>query len=168
MGSVVVVKDGRNLVKLVEDLVVTGHVRRQNAAYHTLSNCFVDVGREGAEQIGRRVLQDVERHRAVVVLQRRNVVVAQSQLGPSIDLLSSAMFQEEEEGGGWRMEETEKKKREEIKSMAVSEQRWVGSTRNLVTLSSSSFLIHHQTASWRVIASGREIGVLFLSFWPSL
>lgn len=88
VGSIVVIKDGGDLIELVEDLVVTGHVGRQNAADDSLADAFVDVGREGSENVGRRIFQNVERHRAVVIFQRRNVIVAQGQLRPGVDLLS--------------------------------------------------------------------------------
>jgi hypothetical protein len=86
VGSIVVIKDGGDLIELVEDLVVTGHVGRQNAADDSLADAFVDVGREGSENVGRRIFQNVERHRAVVIFQRRNVIVAQGQLRSGVDL----------------------------------------------------------------------------------
>ncbi len=87
MGTVVVVEFGGYLIELVEDLVVTGHVRGQDASYNAFADALVDIGREGSEEICRWIFQDVERYRTVMILQRRNVIVAQGQLCPGVDLL---------------------------------------------------------------------------------
>lgn len=55
MGSIVVVKLWSDLIELIEDLVVTCHVRCQNASNNSFTDAFVDVGREGSEDIGRRI-----------------------------------------------------------------------------------------------------------------
>ena len=87
MGSVVIVQSAwRDLFELAEDLVVSGHVRGQDAPDHSFPDGFEHFGRELAKDVGRRILEDVERHRAVVILQRRDVVVPQGQLRPRINL----------------------------------------------------------------------------------
>jgi len=84
--AVIVVKDGRDLVELVEDFVVARHVGGQDAADDALPHALVHLAAERGEQVGRWLLQNIERHRAVVILQWRYVVVAQRQLRPRVDL----------------------------------------------------------------------------------
>ena len=86
VSAIVVIEVRGDEIELAEDFVVTGHVGGQDAADDALAHALVLVAGEGGEQVGRRVLQDVERHRAVVVLQRRDVVVPQGQLRTSVDL----------------------------------------------------------------------------------
>ena len=86
MRPVAVVELWHDLVELAEDLVVPGHVRGEDAADDALAHRLVQLGGERFEYVGRRVGEDVERDRAVVVLQRRDVVVAQRELRARIDL----------------------------------------------------------------------------------
>ena len=86
MCSVVVVKDGDDLVELAKYLVMTSHVCSQDATYDPFADHFVDVGSKGAENVCCRVLQDVESNRTVMILKRRDVIVTQRQLGSCIDL----------------------------------------------------------------------------------
>ena len=84
--AVVVIKIGHDLIELVENFVVTGHVGSEDAADDALTNTLVHFGTERGKQVGRWVLQNIERHRTVVVFQRRYVVVTQCQLRPCIYL----------------------------------------------------------------------------------
>ena len=80
VGSVLIVEDGHDIVELAKDLIVARHVGGQDAADDSFTHALVAGAAQVAEDVGRRIVHDVERHRAVVVLQRRDVVVAQCQL----------------------------------------------------------------------------------------
>ena len=75
-----------DLAELSDDLVVPGHVGGQDAADDALARAPLLVGAEARQHVGGRLAEDGERHRAVVVLQRRHVVVAQRQVGAGVYL----------------------------------------------------------------------------------
>ena len=49
MCSIVVVELWSDLIELIENLVVTCHVRCQNASDHSFADAFINVSREGSK-----------------------------------------------------------------------------------------------------------------------
>ncbi len=76
MGAIAVVEARDNLIELVDDFIVSGHVSCQNAAYHAFTDALESVAVEPTEDVGRGVLQNVKGDRTVVIFQWANVVVA--------------------------------------------------------------------------------------------
>lgn len=89
MSPILVIEFRDDLIKLAEYLVMTCHVRRQDAANHSLADGFEHFRRLEAEDVGRRILQDVECHGTMMILQWRDVIVPQRQFRPSVDLFHS-------------------------------------------------------------------------------
>lgn len=61
------VKNRRDLLELVENLIVARHVRGQDAADHTLTHLPELLAREALQDVALRAAQYPKRHRAVVV-----------------------------------------------------------------------------------------------------
>lgn len=68
---------GHRLLELSQYLVVPGHVRGQDAANDAFPHHAEHLRAHGAEDVAFRQLQDTERHGAMVVLQRGDVIVSQ-------------------------------------------------------------------------------------------
>jgi len=82
-----VIEFGSDVDELAEDLVVPGHVGRQDAPYDSLANYSVRRIVQGREDVALGRLQDPKRHRTVMILQGRDIVVTQRQLGPRVYLI---------------------------------------------------------------------------------
>lgn len=82
-----VIEFGDDVSELAKDLVVTGHVGRQDAPYDALAHYSVRRIVQGREDVALGRLQDPKCHGAMMILQRRDIVVAQRQLGPRVYLI---------------------------------------------------------------------------------
>lgn len=82
-----VIEFGSDVGELAEYLVVPGHVGRQYAPYDALAHYPVRRIVQGREDIALGRLEDSERHGAMVILEGRDIVVAQRQLGPRVYLV---------------------------------------------------------------------------------
>lgn len=87
MRSAGIIEFGNDVGELAEDLVVPGHVGRQDASYDTLANYSVRRIVQGREDVALGRLQDPKRHGAMVILQGRDIVITQRQLGPRVYLI---------------------------------------------------------------------------------
>lgn len=87
MRLIGVIELGNDVGELAEDLVVPGHIGGQDTPYDPLAHYSVRgiVQRRKDVALGR--LQDPKRHGTVMILQGRDVVVAQRQLGPRVYLI---------------------------------------------------------------------------------
>lgn len=86
MSLVAEVKLWRYLLELCKDLIVSGHVCGQDATDHTFSHLTEHFWWQGTKYVAVIVFQYPECHGAVMVLQRWDVIIAQSQLCPCIYL----------------------------------------------------------------------------------
>jgi len=82
-----VIEFGNDVGELSEDLVVPGHVGGQDAPYDALAHYSVGGIIQGRENVALGRLQDPKGHGAVMVLQGRDVVVAQRQFGSRVYLV---------------------------------------------------------------------------------
>lgn len=87
MFLVCVVEAVHFLFEGVEDLAVSSHVRGQDQRDGSLSDLFEGLGVEVGEDVAVGLREDLEGHGTVMVLQRRDVVVTNRQLGSGVDLI---------------------------------------------------------------------------------
>lgn len=105
-----VIEFGNGVGELAENLVVPGHVGGQDAPDDALAHYSVRGIVEAREYVALRRFQHPKRHRAVVVLQRRDVVVTQRQLGPRVylvDIVVARMVQVMADAGDDQYEDLE-------------------------------------------------------------
>lgn len=82
-----VIEFGSGIDELGKDLVVPGHVGRQDAPYDALAHYSVRRIVQGREDVALGRLQNPKCHGTVMILQGRDIVVAQRQLGPCVYLI---------------------------------------------------------------------------------
>lgn len=105
-----VIEFGNDVGELAENLVVPGHVGGQDASDDALAHYSVCGIIKGCEDVALRRLQHPERHRAVVIFQRWDVVVTQRQLSPRvylIDIIVARMIQIVADAGDDQYEDLE-------------------------------------------------------------
>lgn len=109
MFLVCVVEAVHFLFEGVEDLAVSSHVRGQDQRDGSLSDLFEGLGVEVGEDVAVGLREDLEGHGTVMVLQRRDVVVTNRQLGSGVDLIP----ERERERGMRTIEDNKTKTRRE-------------------------------------------------------
>ena len=87
MDFVGVIEVGHGVGELCEYLVVACHVGGEDAAYNALADRAKGGRVEGRQYVALGRLEDAKRHRAVVILEGRDVVIAQRQLRASVYLI---------------------------------------------------------------------------------
>lgn len=88
MGLARIIEFRDNVGELAENLVVSGHVRGKDTsddpfAYHPIGGIV-----QRRQYVALGGLEDAERHRAMVILERRDVVVTERQLGTGVYLIN--------------------------------------------------------------------------------
>lgn len=76
MCFIVIIEHGQNLLEVGQNFIVPCHICSKNGSDHSLSDLLEIVTIEGFEDIAVVILQNSEGHAAMMVLQRRYVVVA--------------------------------------------------------------------------------------------
>ena len=86
MNLIVFVKIWDNFAKLINNVIMSCHICSKNAANHSFPNFFVRFTRKISKYITFWIFKNAKCYGAVVILQRRDIIITKSQFSLCIDL----------------------------------------------------------------------------------